>query len=212
MFTLNVEISATDLRSIQAANEVIVLVKNIAAGRPVAWVAALPMMSTVLSWDEGYSLFASSSPSTVGGTVSMMATTPANGGYAYPFTTAGFGSGVRRQDLGNAQYRVDNAVPAAQWPVLLFGLAQPVSINGNGSGAALPLNAETVPAMQSTIQSATDSVTIWLQSGVSAGQIVSVPSPVSLLSVSGKLVVSFANASTQTVRYSSDSGRFELAQ
>lgn len=210
MFTLNVEISSTDQKIIRAADELIVLVKNIAAGKPVAWVAAAPMTSTVLSWDTGYTLFASNSPNTLGGGLTMMATTPANGGYAYPFTTTGFGSGARRQDLGNTQYRVDNMVAASQWPALLFGLAQSVSINGNGSAAPLPLNAETVPAMQSTIQNASDSVTIWLQSGVSAGQIVSIPAPAAQMSMSGKLVVSFANTSTQTVRYSSSSGRFEL--
>ena len=211
MFKLIAEISSTDLPTIYAANEVIVLVKNVGAGKPVVWAAAQPMMSTELSWADDYMLFASSSSSTGNGTMTSMTTTSAIGGYGYPFALSGFGSGTRRQDLGSNQYRVDNTVPAAQLPFLLFGLAQTINVNGNASSTALPLNAETVPAMQSTIQNASDNVTIWLQSGVSAGQVITVSASASLMSMSGKLVVPFAGGvSTRTVRYSSASGRFEL--
>ena len=140
MPTLNVQIAVADLPVITQAQERIVLVKNIRAGLPVAWIAAAPMQQTVLTWDGSYSLFASSSPLQIGTAVTSTATTAATGGYAYPFTASGFGTGVAQSGLSAQQYRVDNGVSSSTSPGLLFGLAQPITMNGNLS-QPLPLNA-----------------------------------------------------------------------
>lgn len=212
MFTLIAEIDAADLKVILEAEERLVLVKNIGSGRTVAWAAPVPLLRTQFEWGSGYSLFASASPSRVGTPLAVSADTKAEGGCAYPFTAAGFGAGQPHGGLGPDQYRVDNRVPVTQSAALLFGLAQTIVVNGNASPAALPLNAETVPAMQSTIQDAADSVTIYLQSGIAASQIVVLPSAFAKSSMSGTLVVPFAaGVATRTVKYSAQLGRFMLA-
>lgn len=211
MFTLIAEIDAADLKVILEADERLVLVKNIGSGRTVAWAAPLPLMRTQFEWGSGYSLFASASPSRVGTPLTISADTKAEGGCAYPFTAIGFGAGQPQSGLGPDQYRVDNRVPATQSAALLFGLAQTIVVNGNATPAAAPLNAETVPAMQATIQDAADSVTIYLQSGIAAGQIVTLPSAFAKSSMSGTLVVPFtAGVTTRTVKYSAQLGRFML--
>lgn len=211
MFSLTVQISATDLPVILEAAERIVLIKNIGSGKPVAWIATQPLQQSLITWEGGYSLFASNSPTKVGGRIAMSSDTSANGGFSYPYSILGFGAGASHSGLTPQQYRVVNDIPSTTSPGLQFGLAQTITVDGKPSPQVLPLNAEMVPAMQSTIQNATDTVTIWLQSGVVAGQILTVPSAVSTSSISGTLVVPFTTgAPAQTVLYSSNSGRFEL--
>jgi hypothetical protein len=213
MFTLIAQIDRADLPAILRAGECIVLVKNIGEGAPIAWAIQAPLENNSFEWGGDYSLFVTTVGDQVGVQVTIMSYTNAQGGCSYAFEPSlMFGAGVVDPGLGPDDYRIDNRVPASSFDALSFGLAQSI----NGSGSPQPLNSQFVPAMQSLTQSGCESITIWLQSGIDAGQIVTIPPAAQSLSDrtirSHSLVVNFAAGTrTQTVKYSAALGRFELA-
>lgn len=215
MYTLIAQIETADLVGIRKAKERIVLIKNIGAGLPVAWACITPLENTSFQWNGGYALFVTTVGDQVGATVTMMARTQADtpGGARYAFQPSRmFGPPVPDHELARNDYRIDNLVPSSGRDTSLsFGLAQSI----NGSENPLPLNTQFVPPMQSFTQSSSESVTIWLESEVDAGQIVSIP-PLQQAadgnSIRSKaLVVNFDdNSHSQTVRYSAVLGRFAI--
>ena len=215
MYTLIAEISEEDLPAIQKAHECIVLVKNVGIGAPVAWIAQLPgTTTTAFQWGSDYSLFATTVGDQVGTQVTMVTCISAQPQCKYPFVMPqGFGPASTDSSLPPDEFRIDNYTPPSVSDSLSFGLAQAI----NGSDAQ-PLNVQFLPPMQSLAQRATDSLRIWLQSDVQAGQIVEIPPSGPQLRGSSTIrsystVVRFSgNAPTQTVRYVSKLGAFVAVQ
>lgn len=213
-YLLTLQISSTDLPTLQAAGQQIVLVRKLAdAGQTVAW-AVLPLaLNRRVGWNDSYALYASNTPNAPGNVIVIAAQASATFQCDYSLTPSGFQGPVPDPALGSATVQIVNTVPASTSASMLLGLAQGYGLDGGASGSAQPLNAQTVPAQQIARFSAAQQVWIYLASGCATGMIV--PPPIATTNATAKevfstaLLLSFsATAASQVALYSSTLGRF----
>jgi hypothetical protein len=213
-YSLTLQISSTDLPTLQAAGQQIVLVRKLAnAGQNVAW-AAIPLaQNRLVSWNDSYAIYASTTPNAIGNVILSTAQTSATLQCSYSLSMTGFQGPIPDPTLPAAAVRITNTVPAGTAPSMLMGLAQAFALDGGSAGTAQPLNAQTVPAQQIAQFSAAQQLWIYLASGVSGGMIL--PPPLSGTNATARqvfstaLLLSFSAATpAQTAMYSSTLGRF----
>jgi len=214
-YALTLQIDAADLPTLQQAGEQIVLVRRLAdAGRCVAWAVLALAPSRTVSWNDDYALYASNTPNAIGNLVNVGASTTVIWQCDYRYATTGFQGPVPDANLGTATVQLINQVPAATAPSILSGLAQSYAVDGAAAGTAQPLNAQTLPAQQIAQFTASQSLWVYLASGLQTGMIVSTPVTTTTMVdtrqvFSAALLLQFsAAAPSQTVRYSSTLGRF----
>jgi hypothetical protein len=202
-YSLTVQIDATDLPVLQGAGEQIVLVRRLAdAGSPVAWITIPLAQNNVVTWDDQYVLFGASVAAAVGQVVIMNNTTDAVLQNRYSYTASGFSAPTPDGSLPSATVQIQNGDGGAN----AFGLAQSCSLSRQAS----PLNSQSVPAKQFVRFTASQSLWVYLASGISSGMVVAPPvtSPTRQV-YSGALLVDFDTGSaSRTVRYSATLGQF----
>lgn len=214
-YSLTVQIDGTDLPTLLAAGQQTVLVRQLKdAGQNVAWAVLALAPNRTMTWNSDYSLFGSNTPNVTGNVVGVAASTAAVLRCDYDYSAAGFSTPTPDGSLSADMVQASNTVPASTAPSVMLGLAQAYAVDGGTAGAAQPLNAQTVPALQIAQYTVSQDVWIYLASGISAGMIVR--TPVSIAST--KQVMSVATllqfgptTNSQTVRYSSVLGRFYLS-
>ncbi|HYG64979.1 MAG TPA: hypothetical protein VEL74_20520 [Thermoanaerobaculia bacterium] len=211
-YTLQLMISAQDLTTLRQAGESIVIARAFSGSSPnVAWVSFAPFSSNTVTWDDAYGLFAS--PAQSSGTIQILSQTSgtAASGMYYNFADASFSgpfSGASAPGAGS--FRVFNQMPSSQYTALGFGMLQSATVNGSALPAR-PANLDIVPAMQFSTFTPLNTVYVWLQSGVSSGDIVTLP-PLSMgaaLAVSSRATkVQFSGTSSLSYVYESSVGAF----
>lgn len=211
-YELKVQIGDADLASLQAANEQIVLVRQLLdAGSPVAWAVVPLAQNRVITWNDDYSLFAAAGAgASVGKVVTVNNTAVATMSSNYTYTASGFSSAVPDSSLPQATVRIQNLDVASN----AMGLAQTYSVDGLKKDQPVPLNAQSVPAKQFAQFTASQILWIYLASGTSTGMVVSEPTTAakSRQAFSAALLVDFnTGAASQTVRYSAAHGYFLAA-
>lgn len=172
-YSLTLEIHDESLRTILEIGEKIVVVKAPAGSdSQVAWAVFQPFASNQLVWTSDYALYARRDE----GIIVAMTTTafPTPSGVAYKFSASGELTLTDPKDYPPAgSYRVFNESGDTGASNLRFGLVQQVSAYGeNGQNR---INAQIIPNQQLADFTPDETVIVWLQSNVSAGDTVLIP-------------------------------------
>ncbi|HEY3570138.1 MAG TPA: hypothetical protein VGP73_19555 [Thermoanaerobaculia bacterium] len=200
--TLNANIGQEALTLLKQSGLLVVVGKMGANGAPpnVAWLAFQPFSANMVTWEEEYSIYASTTAIQNGATLQQLSTTPfpAATGQVYPLTAQGFfgpPQGGGAPGLYTALNQFNN--PGG----LTFGLAQNARVNGQ------PMNGNAVSAVATPFQTIialapSTTVYIWVQQQVRSGTVVThVSAP--------QTAVEFTGGVTQaTVVYDLNSGHF----
>lgn len=170
-YTLQLLIDDQDLITLKAAQLNIILAKPVgsASSMPnVIWQSFDPFIDNTVSWTENYGIYASNTVVQNGAAITKLSSVnPAQDGSYYSFaSSATFNGPFRDQgapDTGT--YQVNNDMPAAQYPSLVFGLLQSATIN-NVVTPSRPLNAQVVPAAFFADFTPLTTVYAWLQASI----------------------------------------------
>jgi hypothetical protein len=196
-YTLNVDFDPGELAPIYAANEQVTIVKQSRDGKPVAWVAFVPFQNNTVTWKDSYALYASNTLAESGAIISQLSNTAASPGLQYAFAEGKFDSGTPDSDLPPNTYDIVNQM--AGFNELTFGLAQDVQVNGTAQPNH-PINAQIVPLHQSAQFTPLDKITVFLQSNVQSGMVLTTVK-------SASIELSFGGATTsRTLSYRAGSG------
>jgi hypothetical protein len=196
-YSLNIDIDPTDLQTIYAANELVTIVKQSAAGPSVAWVAFLPFEATTLTWTDSYALYASNTSVQGGAVINQLSNILAGPGLNYPFLNGDFGTATPDGTLPPNTYETVNQMSA--FPLLTFGLAQDIQINGMAQPNR-PINAQAVPLNQTATFTPFDNITVFLQSQVQSSMMLTTVT-------SQSIALQFGGSTTsQTISYTAANG------
>jgi hypothetical protein len=172
LYTLNIAIDDAGLQQIKDLGQYVTIVKSIVSqplpsgNLPVAWVAWKPWENNTVTWQEIYSMYASTSVLQAGATISMSShtPTPVQLGYMNTFQSGYFTSA---QGGGASTFNLTNSGGGSY----NFGLSQVAVVNNVSVNA--PLNA--VPVGNAELATFTPQVTvsIFLQSYNNNGVVIS---------------------------------------
>ncbi|MFS1514023.1 hypothetical protein VQL36_16495 [Chengkuizengella sp. SCS-71B] len=166
-YNLKINFSCDDLANIYKANQKVTLIKE-SSGNSVPWVTFTPFQCNKISWDENYSIFASTNLSQHGVMIDKVSETNANDGIVYDFNTGIFRRNADEKTKKGSFQAVNNTSEN-----LTLGLAQTVTVNNNKCKGA-PITASTVLAGQSVTFTPIEKVKILLHSNEThKGQILS---------------------------------------
>lgn len=196
-YTLNIDFDTAELPPIYAANEQVTIVKQSPDGKPVAWVALVPFQNNTVSWKDSYALYAARKLMQPMEVISQLSNTPASPGLQYPFAEGKFDRGTPDPGLPPNTYGTMNQM--SEFPELTFGLAQDVQVNGTAQPNN-PINAQIIPFNQTAQFTPLDKITVFLQSNVRSGMVLTTVT-------SQSIELSFGAATTsRTISYSARSG------
>ena len=217
-YTLNLTINATDLTTIAAAGENIIVAKLV--GNPsdspsVAWLSIPPAQNTQVQWTEQYAIYASSQTPIQSGAVIFPSSTtpyPASDGVCYELVNQVFSASPAYGYLPvpSGSYSALNKMTSSA--AMTFGLTQAAIVSGTNVQPG-PVNAELIPSNQQTVFTPSLTVWVWLQSSITSGTVVVGLFKPSLVEVvSPPAAVSFpGGVTTQNLQYSSSQGGFVSA-
>jgi hypothetical protein len=180
MFTLNINIDGPGLKDIAGSGQRVTLTKKPRSfvelkergahanqnSVIVAWQAFQPFEFNVVTWDESYSLYATTTPLDTGNIIALNAVTdaPAIPGFIYAFT-GGPPNGSPGE--GNT-FNLSNQMSSGSFS---FGLAQIATVNDSPS-EWVPLNASPMLFNETAEFTPTDTVYIFLSSCGSNGTVI----------------------------------------
>lgn len=210
-YSLTVDITSSDMVALLDAKQQIVLVRRMSdAEVPVAWAVVPLLQSNVVTWNDDYQLFATSTPTSVGQTLVVNTAINATLQSDYAYSPAGFTGPSPDGSLPPGTVQIRNLDSNSN----AFGFAQGYARNGTPV-KSLPINAQIVPAQQYARFSASQSVWVYLSSGVQSGMVVNPPlsSGRSRQAFSAALLLDFNSTNTtQSVAYSSTLGQFIVSK
>ncbi len=196
-YNLTIQLSNEDVHTINAAQQKIVIVKQVggSSGSPVAWVTFSPFENNLVSWEEKYGVYASTTQVQAGATIQKTsAVNPAKPELFYPFETGSFG--FPTGNAGRNNYGVENEYSQQ----FTFGMAQSVTANGSKYDAA-PLNAVPVLSNEQATFTPIEIVSVFLHAQFNNGVIIS--------NITSKaLDVDLTSEPSVTIHYSSSQGEF----
>lgn len=211
IYSLGLNINPSDLASLINAKEQIVLVRRLTdAGFPVAWGVISLLQSNVVTWNDDYQVFAAATPATVGRILVMNTATNATLQSDYDYSPSGFSGPSPDGSLPPGTVQIRNTDSNTN----TFGFAQGYMRNGS-SVTSIPVSAQPVPGRQLVRFSASQSLWVYLSSGVQSGMVVNPPvtSSMSRQVFSAALLLDFSNGNTsQSVIYSSELGQFIVSK
>ncbi len=171
-YELNIDFDETDLGTIWLANEKVIIVKHTSSpcGNKVAWISFKPFMHNTIQWETSFAVYASNTEIQGGATINKLSDKNASTKILYDFADGYFGSAVPCSELGANTYAVKNSM--ADFPVLTFGLAQDVSVNGKAF-VNNPINAISIPYGQSASMTPIEKVDVYLRNDINDGTVIS---------------------------------------
>ncbi|MGH3680224.1 MAG: hypothetical protein ACRDT2_08230 [Natronosporangium sp.] len=199
-YELTIQFDNQGLATINAASQLVTLVKSVGNGRPVAWVAFHPMESNQVTWTETYSVYSSTTQIQDGAQIQTQSTQPAVGGNTYTFAAGQFGIG--QANLPAASYGVTDNDPNFEVDgvqMITSGLYQGAVVNGQATQS--PLNAVAVPYLETGQFTPVEVVQVFASSYQSNGLVISAVS-------SQALTVDFTSQLTQTIHYNDATNQF----
>jgi hypothetical protein len=173
----------------------------------MTWLAFDPLQDNLLTWDDCYCIYASTTiPLEKGTVVYCLSQTsfPAQDAAYYSYGASAIFSGPYTGS-GAAQpgsYKVINDMPYNLYPALTFGLQQKATVNSRNMPLA-PINAAVVPSSYPIIFTPEQTIVyVWLQAGQAAGTVITT------LPANGTKVA-FGNGTTQQkLQYNPVTGKF----
>ncbi len=171
-YQLNIEIPSDGLRTLSKANQYITIVKSMPNGAQVAWVSFRPMLTNFVTWDEQYSVYASTTNIQDGATIVTQSTRAASLGRVYTLTGGQFDTGqpgVPVQSFGVANG--DAVLTVDGVSMVTCGLYQGANVNGNVVAGAI--NAVAVPFMNEAVFTPIEKVQIFASSLQDNGIVIS---------------------------------------
>lgn len=165
--SLTLLIDPTDLTVIKTAQQRIALGKTV-NGNPVniIWLSVDPLASNIISWPAEYGLYASASPLKDGSPILKLAEAgpPVQNSAYYTFTPAGLFNGPHTGSAAPpaSSYAVQNDMPYASYPSLVFGLTQSALVNQRPVDRK-PLSATILLATQYLKMTPSADLYVWLQ-------------------------------------------------
>ncbi|MCD7726157.1 MAG: hypothetical protein LUI12_11525 [Clostridiales bacterium] len=171
-YELNINITETDLQTIYAADEKIIIVKHTegSAGKDVAWISFRPFMHNTIQWTTEFAIYASNTEVQGGATINKLSDRKASTKIIYDFNEGYFAGAEPCSELAANTYAVKNSMKG--YPALTFGLAQDVSVNGRAF-ANNPINAISIPFGQSASMTPIEKVDVYLRNDINDGTVIS---------------------------------------
>lgn len=201
--TLVLEIGDEDLVRIRAAGLRIVLARAVANEVPVVvWRSLDPFQINTVTWRQAWALYSATAALEPGNKVLMVARlSAAQSGYYYTFTAgAVFAGPYFDASIPAGTYGVQNAMPAASYPELTFGLALAAEING-AAADEMPASAVAVLATRREVLDPAPLVYVWLDSQLTSSAV--------LAGLGDNAVkVDYAATDAHTLIYDPDRGGF----
>lgn len=215
---LTIQIDQAGLETLSAAGQRIALVKT-ALDSPyvVVWQAVTPLQDNIVTWDDSYGLYVSTTGIKAGAVLNVgSVTTDAAGGNTYIFAGGRFDSGTSNLALSDWGIRNNSDMTIGGVEMLTGGLSQVATVNGQQT--TNPLDAQAIPFQERGITSATDRVVVFPASGIEPGTLLdrrrisaSAAQHASIV-VGTPLVVDLATVTAQTIHYDHTRNRFVLDQ
>lgn len=202
-YSLTLKFTQADANAINAAGQKVVLVKSVTGGgSETAWVTFSPFQNNVVTWSEQYGIYASTSAVQAGATIVQSSSVDlAQTGVEYPFQNNTFQSATTPTGwtVSPTAYATENDNGGNY----TFGLQQAASLNGAPVNPS-PLNAVTVLNGQHAIFQPHETITVFLQSQVDNGAVIS--------NVSSKTTtIDLTTDTSQTATYNSTTGTFVVS-
>ncbi|MBV8299074.1 MAG: hypothetical protein JO083_05980 [Candidatus Eremiobacteraeota bacterium] len=172
-YQLTIDIDPQGVQNIYNSGQTITIVKSVnssplqSGNLPVAWIAFQPLETNVVTWEENYSIYATTTQLQSGATIQMSSTTSGSVQQGWLYTLAGgiftgtTGGGATTFNAGNAM---------SQHP-FSFGLAQQTFINNVATTA--PLNAIPVLYNESVSFTPLETISLFLSSYSNNGVVIS---------------------------------------
>ena len=175
------------------AKEKIVIVKHTAESTDtqVAWVTFGPFMNNTIEWETQFALYASNTEIQNGAYINKLSDIAASTQTLYQFEEGIFQKPVSDSSISPNTYALKHEMTG--YPVLTFGLAQNVVVNGEGFPNH-PINATYVPFGQAATMTPIERIDIYLKNDITTSTIVS-------HIMSDKLTVSYTEENEYTVAY-----------
>jgi len=172
LYTLNIAIDDTGLNQINSNGQYVTVVKSLvtdpvgSGNLPIAWLTWSPFENNTVTWQEIYSMYASTTVLQAGATISMSShtPTPVQLGYMNTFQSGHFTSA---QGGGASTFNLTNLGGGSY----NFGLSQTATVNGVSVNA--PLNAVAVGNNQQATFTPQVTVSIFLSSYNNNGVVIS---------------------------------------
>jgi hypothetical protein len=170
---IDITIDAAGVEAINQAGQTVTIVQSVVSdplgsgNLPVAWLAFSPLESNIITWEQDYSLYATTTVLQNGATIQMTSQTEgaAVEGVVYSFSEGVFTGG----NPGSADtYNVDNQESSNSFS---FGMAQEATVNGTETMA--PLNAVPVLADESVSFTPELQISVFLSSATNNGSVLS---------------------------------------
>ncbi len=194
-YSLNINIDPAGLSAIFSANQLVTLVKSVgstpSAAGSVAWVSFHPFENNIVSWNENYLIYGTTTSLQSGAQIVMTSqtATPVQTGFTYTFEQGQFTGGPGGQ---SGSFNVVNNLMNG----INFGLAQTAIVNGLSTLA--PLNAVPVNIDETASFTPIETVSIFLSSfennGVVISQVAGNALAVELTSASPSASIGFKDA------------------
>jgi hypothetical protein len=199
-YSLEIQFDQAGLQTLQDASQKVSLVKATQpSALPVVWVAFTPEEDNTITWDEEYSVYASTTHIDAGATINTSSTAPAQGGRTYMFQGGDFPSS--KGGLPLTQYGIFNNDSDPQFAEITAGLAQVA--NGSGSNRPNPLNATVVPYNENGLYTPIEKLQVFAAASMNNGLVIS--------EVQGNaLLIDFTTNPSQVIHYDDASNTFQL--
>ncbi|RQS11956.1 hypothetical protein DIE07_10255 [Burkholderia sp. Bp9002] len=171
-YQISISIDNAGLDTIYNSGLYVTLVKSVVAqplaqgNLPIAWIAFQPLQQNQITWQEQYTMYASTTVLQAGATIQMtsQSTAPVQTGWLYTFQNGQFngasGGGASTFNLQNEQQGNFS-----------FGLAQTAIVNNVQVNA--PLNAVSVPYNMSATFTPQEQLSLFLASYSNNGSVIS---------------------------------------
>lgn len=199
-YSLTIQFDNGGLQALNAAGQLVTLVKSVPDGSPVAWVSFEPMENNTITWTDSYSVYASTTKVESGVQITTQSTQPAEGGNTYTFAGGQFNQGTK--GLSPTQYAVRNNDPKFQIAgitMVTSGLYQGAVVNGQSTKS--PLNAVGVLYANTATFTPVEKVQVFASYYQNNGLVIS-------RVVDEALLVDLTDQTTQTIHYNDATNQF----
>lgn len=170
-YCLHVRFNENDLRTIQQANQKVVIAKHTAGNAEfqVAWISFRPFMENTIEWSNDFAMYASTTEIENGATINMLSYKEVETKVQYQFKDGIFQNATPQADLDDKTYSISNQMN--DYARLTFGLAQSVIVNGEAF-VNLPINAFYLHYGQNVKITPTEKISVYLKADVGEGTII----------------------------------------
>ena len=204
-YELNIEIDQKGLDAINAAGQVVTIVKQSSGGQYTAWLNFKPQQSNLVSWTSDFSVYSSTTNAQAGAVIQTSSVASAVGGSSYTLNTSGyFDPGVPGK-VGPTQYQIvnaDNNLEIGGVAMVTGGLLPGAQVNGGA--VTSPINAVGILFNHTATFTPIETIMVFTSSYSNNGIVIS--------QVSGSaLTVEYTTNPSASITYNDQTNQFIIA-